>query len=335
MKRALKGLIPCILLGLAGGYAYKWFKDGTAPMPKGKPFYVRYNKATPLETVLEDLKSKGVVRDPTAFKVYATLKQASSTIGTGTYQLQPGMGVATVFAELRNPVKQMARIPETNWARRTARLLETKYDVLKSDEYMALVNNPSQFKNLVSFPLPANSLEGYLYPDTYDLPPLLGAREVIERQLKTFEKKVWDELGHPRDLHRIVTLASMVELETGTEEDRAMIAGVIENRIQRGMRLQIDATILYGMQEWRRLTFADYRNQKHAYNTYLIDGLPPGPICSPSQASVRAAMKPAQHLYLYYVAMPDGTSIYASTYKEHLANIKKRRAAIKEREQNK
>lgn len=333
MKRALKGLIPCILLGLAGGYAYKWFSDGTAPMPQGKAFYVRYPKATPLETVLADLKTRGVVRDPSAFKVYAVLKQASPTVGTGTYQLQPGMGVATIFAELKKPVKQMARIPETNWARRTARLLETKYDVLKSDEYMALVNDPSQFKDLVSFPLPSNSLEGYLYPDTYDLPPLLGAREVIERQLKTFEKKIWEELGHPKDLHRVITLASMVELETGTEQDRAMIAGVIENRIKRGMRLQIDATILYGMQEWRRLTFADYRNQKHAYNTYLIDGLPPGPICSPSQASVRAAMNPAHHNYVYYVAMPDGTSIYASDYAGHKANIKKRRAAMRAQEQ--
>jgi UPF0755 protein len=299
-------------------------------MPQGKKFYVRYAKPTTLDSVLDDLHKRGVVRDPDAFRAYAFLKRIPSPIGTGTYSLQPGMGVASIFSELRKPVKQMARIPETNWARRTGRLLETKYDVLKAEEYMALVDKPSEFKDLVSFPLPTTSLEGYLYPDTYDLPPLLGAREVIERQLKTFERKVWEELDHPKDLHRIVTLASMVELETGTEEDRAIIAGVIENRIKRGMRLQIDATILYGMQEWRRLTFADYRNQKHAYNTYLIDGLPPGPICSPSQASVRAAMNPAKHDYLYYVAMPDGTSIYASNYEEHKANIRKRRKALAE-----
>jgi UPF0755 protein len=332
MNKTLKGLIPCVIIGAAGGYAYHWLKTGTEPMPKGKPFYVRYAKPAPLDTVLEDLNKRGVVKDPTAFRAYALLKRIPSQIGTGTYQLQPGMGAASIFAELKKPVKQMARIPETNWAQRTANLLEKKYDILQSSEYMALVNNPGQFKDVVSFPLPSTSLEGYLYPDTYDLPPLLGAREVIERQLKTFERKVWDGLDHPKNLHELVILGSLVELETGTEEDRAMIAGVIENRVKRGMRLQIDATILYGMQEWRRLTFADYRNQKHAYNTYLIDGLPPGPICSPSLASIKAAMNPAQHNYLYYVAMPDGTSIYASTYAGHKENIKKRRAALREQE---
>jgi UPF0755 protein len=332
MKRALKALIPCVLIGAAVGYGYYWVKKGTEPMPNGKKFYVRYAKPTTLDAVLEDLKTRGVVRDPGAYRVYAFLKKTPTQIGTGTYALQPGMGPSAVFAELRKPVRQMARVPETNWARRTANLLEKKYDVLKSDEYMSLIANPSQFKDVVSFPLPSGSLEGYLYPDTYDFPPLLGAREVIVRQLKTFERKVWDELNHPKNLHELVILGSLVELETGTEEDRAMIAGVIENRVKKGMRLQIDATILYGMQEWRRLTFADYRNQKHAYNTYLIDGLPPGPICSPSVASIKAAMNPAQHNYVYYVALPDGTSIYASTYAGHKENIKKRRAALREQE---
>jgi UPF0755 protein len=82
------------------------------------------------------------------------------------------------------------------------------------------------------------------------------------------------------------------------------------------------------MQKWRRLTYADYRNQKHAYNTYLIDGLPPGPICSPSLASIKAAMNPAKHDNLYYVALPDGTSIYARNYEEHKANIRRRRKAL-------
>jgi len=329
-KRSIWWLLPLFLLGGALAGTYFWFRNGTQPMPSGEKFYIRYRERTPLEKVLNDLHQRGVVRSVDAFKMYARLKQISPEVGAGTYQLQPGMGAPMIFAQLRKPVRQMVRIPETNWARRTANLLEKKYNVGKAEEYMELVHRPAEFKDDVSFPLPAFSLEGYLFPDTYDLPPLMTSREVIQRQLKAFEKKVWQGLNKPKYIERILTLASLVELEAGTDEDRPMIAGVVENRLKRGMRLQIDATILYGMQEWRRLTYADYRNQKHPYNTYLIDGLPPGPICSPSVASIKAVMKPAKHDYLYYVALPDGTSIFGRTYEEHKANIRKRRRALAE-----
>ena len=124
-------------------------------------------------------------------------------------------------------------------------------------------------------------------------------------------------------------MASLVQLEAGTDSDRPMIAGVIENRIQKKMPLQIDATILYALQKWQRLTFKDYHSVKSPYNTYLVKGLPPGPICSPDEIDIEAAMHPAKHNFLFYVALPDGSSIYAATYKEHLKNIRIRKAALK------
>ncbi len=331
MKR-LRWLIPLFLIGaaVAGWFGFKsWIASGTSPTAPGQPFYVRYETQTSLEKVLRELSGRGVVKNVDAFMWYSKLQGGGKPVARGTYQLRPGMSVKEIFAALREPVRQMVRIPETNWARRTANLLEDKYNVARANDYMELVQRPGEFKNDVSFPLPTDSLEGYLFPDTYDLPPLLGARNVIERQLRAFEQKVWNGLNQPKNLHRLITVASMVEMEAGTDVDRYRIAGVIENRIKRGMRLQIDATILYGMQKWRRLTYDDYRNQRHAYNTYLIDGLPPGPICSPSFASIKAAMEPAQHNYLYYVALPDGTSIFSSDYAGHLANIRRRRAALK------
>ncbi|AIE84422.1 endolytic transglycosylase MltG [Fimbriimonas ginsengisoli] len=319
-------LLAAILLG-----GFLWLSAGTAPMPAGRAFYVRYERPTTLPKVLSEMQRKGVVRDPTAFRVYAFITRTPTQIRTGTYQVRPGMTARELLNEFRKPFSQKVRIPETNWAQRTANLLDTKYQVCSADEYMALYRDPKQFHKLVSFPLPSTTLEGYLYPDTYDLPPLLGARAVIERQLKAFERKVWEPLNHPADLPRILTVASMVELEAGRDDERAAIAGVIENRLKKKMRLQIDATILYGIQRWKRLTNADYKNLDTPYNTYLHEGLPPGPICSPSLKSIEAAMKPdTSGDSLFYVAMPGQRSAFASTYKEHLKNVKKRRDALKE-----
>src|SRR5205823_2211947 len=109
-------------------------------------------------------------------------------------------------------------------------------------QYKALIKEPDEFKGTVDFPLPKDSLEGYLYPDTYDLPPLFGAKNVISRQLDAFDKKVWPLLKEVKDPNRILTIASMVELEAAKDRDRPLIAGVIQNRLDKHMRLQIDAT---------------------------------------------------------------------------------------------
>jgi UPF0755 protein len=222
----------------------------------------------------------------------------------------------------------MLRLPETNWALRTAHLLE-KHKVCTTDEYMDLVRNPQQFQELVKFPIESSTLEGYLYPATYDLPPTLGARDVILMQLKRFESEVWEGLNHPKNLLRTLTVASMVELEVRYDNERPIVAGVIENRIREGMPFQIDASINYGLQEWRPLKVSEYSSVDSPYNLYRHKGLPPTPICSPSAVSVDAAIHPGNHEFLYYVAMPGGVSVFAETYKEHLKNVAKRRAAIK------
>ncbi|MEA2552123.1 MAG: hypothetical protein QOJ65_299 [Fimbriimonadaceae bacterium] len=296
-------------------------------MPKGEPFYVRFNDVTPLNTALDKLKADAVVRNPSAMATYAKIKRESRPVGIGTYQVHGGMTAEQIFKALHDPVEQMVRLPETNWAARSANILERK-QVTAAEEYMDLVHRPQEFQKDVSFPLPSDSLEGYLYPDTYDLPPLLGARETILRQLKAFEKKVYEPLGKPSDLQRLLTIASMVELEVMKDPERPVVAGVIANRIKINMPLQIDASLLYGIQKWRPLTVADYRTIDSPYNTYTHKGLPPGPICSPTVKSVEAAMHPATHDYLYYVAMPGtGQHLFAPSYDGHLANIQKVRQA--------
>lgn len=328
-KKARIGCLVLLLLilGGAGGF-YLWETDQIKPTASGPAFFIRFSTPKTLNAVLLELKRKGVVRSTRAMRIYAIYTKAPSTIDTGTYQFRPGMTADEVLVAMRKPVRQMVRIPETNMSFRTANLLE-KSNVLVKAEYKDLIKKPQMFKDEVSFPLPNDSLEGYLFPDTYDLPPMLGAKETIARQLKAFEKKVGPELKNRKDVKRILTIASMVELEAQHDADRARIAGVIENRIKRNMRLQIDATVLYGLQEWRGLTYADYRNTISPYNTYLHDGLPPGPICSPSLKSVKAALNPGKHDFIYYVAMPGGHHLFATSLEEHNRNVALRRKAMK------
>ncbi|CAN5458759.1 endolytic transglycosylase MltG [soil metagenome] len=311
----------------AGVGGYVWIHQGLEPLKPGPSGFVRWNTPSRLGSIVAQLKVKGIIRNGDALRLYAFYKRVPSNVTSGTYEFHPGMTADEVLSELQKPIRQMVRIPETNWAQRTANLLEKK-GVVVASEYMALVKKPAEFKSSVSFPLPADSLEGYLYPDTYDFPPLLGAHGVIERQLQAFDKKIWKGLGEPKDLDRLITEASLVELESGRDEDRPKIAGVIENRLQQKMRLQIDASLLYGIQKWRRLTFADYKNIDSPYNLYKVDGLPPGPICSPSLKSIEAALKPAKHDSVFYVALPTGETLFSKTYADHLKNIEKRKKAI-------
>lgn len=275
--------------------------------------------------MLTQLETEGTIKSARAAGLLASLLRRGDPVPTGTYEVSGAKPTWRNLAALGHPIRKRFRFPETNWSKRNANLLQ-KAQIAKADDYLKEVANPTAYK--ADFPLPSDTLEGYLFPDTYDLPPLLGARNVVERQLEAFRRKVWEPLKHPSDLHHILILASLVELESGTDADRPMIAGVIENRLRKGMRLQIDASLLYGMGKWRTLTFKDYKEFDSPYNLYRVAGLPPTPICSPSLKSIQAAMAPARHNYLYYVALPNGTSLFAATYEEHKKNIKKRKAAL-------
>jgi UPF0755 protein len=154
--------------------------------------------------------------------------------------------------------------------------------------------------NLPPFIVASKGLEGYLYPETYDLPPLLGAEEAIRKMLSEFGRKVYEPLGKPNPgkMRSLVIIASMIELEAKHDNERKRIAGVIYNRLNKGMPLQVDATIIYGLGKRRILKNVDYQ-LPHPYNTYKKRGLPPGPICSPRASSVMAAAKPEAHHFFY------------------------------------
>lgn len=178
-------------------------------------------------------------------------------------------------------------------------------------------------------------LEGFLFPDTYELLPGATARDALVRAVTAF-RHTWDELvrAHPRALadrardglsaHDVLVVASLVEEESAAPEEAARIAGVFYNRLRKGMRLETDPTLMYRPDRVGRApTPAERRDATNPYNTYAIAGLPPGPICSPGRTALLAALEPEAHDYLFFVARRDGTGrhAFASTFEDHKANI--------------
>lgn len=329
-RKKAKRNIGLFLLGIviAGGYAGYLFKQNLEPLAKGNPLLIRSEAKQPLSNVLHDLEEKKVIRSATALGLYARLKKRNVTVEAGTYRVSPGMTADQIFDSLAHPVLIKVTIPEYYWIARTAELME-KQQVTTVADYEAAAKKPHEFSKDVEFKLPEGSLEGYLFPDTYKMEPKVGAESAIRQQLKAFEKKVWVALGKPKNLHRAVIIGSMVEREAKLDQDRPLIASVIENRLKRNMPLEIDATILYAQQDWHEPSIRELRQTISPYNTYLNKGLPPGPICSPGVKSIDAALHPAKSDFLFYVAMPDGSSLFAKTLAEHNANVAKRRRALR------
>jgi UPF0755 protein len=330
MKTAAKILVVLILLAAGTAwYGWSWLKRETAPMPTAANFYIRFEPGTSVQAALTELQERKVVRNPEAAKYWIKYKELPSTIQSGSYELHAGMSLGAIMRALQDPITQMVRVPEGWWIARVAKRLE-EHDVCSAAEYVRLSKRPDLFIDAVEFSLPEGSLEGYLYPDTYDLPPLIGAEETIRRQLRAFSDKV--EVPEDADLHRAVTSASIIELEAALDEERAVIAGVIENRIKDRMTLDMDASVLYALQEWKVLGPGVVKTIKSPYNTYLHPGLPPGPIGSPSAKSIAAALAPAEHRLYYYVARPNRSHLFATTYAAHRGNIRKARKEWREQE---
>jgi UPF0755 protein len=329
-KKSRKRNIGLFLLGLvfAVGFATYFFNLKLQPMEKGSPQLVRYDAKQPLSNILHDLQERKIIRSAAALGLYARVKKKVIVVEAGTYSLSPGMTADDILGALTDPVSVKVTVPEYYWITRTAELME-KLNVAKADEYTDLAHKPQEFAKSVTFPLPKDSLEGYLFPDTYKVQPLVGAKPAIQQQLQAFEKRVWKGLHQPKNLRRAIIIASIVEREAKLDRERPIIAGIIENRLAKNMPLEVDATILYAQQNWHEPTRADIRNTISPYNTYKNKGLPPGPICSPGLKSIIAALHPVKSDYLYYVAMPDGHSLFAKTLDEHNRNAAKRRRALR------
>jgi UPF0755 protein len=284
--------------------------------------WVEIPAGAPLSVVAESLAVHGVVARTGEFERYVRRRRLEADIRPGAYQLRTRMRPAEVVWAVRR-FPPMARVVTRERMTVAELALELEQRLSFPPESVLVAARDSALRARVG--ARAETIDGYLYPTTYYVSRYTTPLGLLGQMVDTFEtrwQRSWkprlDSLGLSRD--EVVTLASIVAGEMPHDEEILLVASVYHNRLARGMRLQADPTVVYALGERRRLTFSDYRVRSD-YNTYLIRGLPPGPIGQPSAASIHAALYPADTEYLYFVSSGNGRHTFSRTYREHLWTI--------------
>ncbi|MGG1515852.1 endolytic transglycosylase MltG [Paenibacillus oryzisoli] len=350
LKRVLLilGIVVVLLLGLAGG-AGLYVRNALQPVAASdQPIRLLIAPGMGTVQISNALESKGLIKNATAFMYYLKFKKQGSRFQAGEYDMKPGMTFDEMIAKLNSGdvVKEETikfTIPEGFTIEQIAAKLAEQTS-WKKDTFLQLVDSPGGFKDETTASIPDSKnlrhrLEGYIFPETYEFKKDTTEQEFVERTLQELDKKLatlpadWQSKLKERGLnvHQMLTIASLIEREVVVDEERAKVSGVIQNRLKKNMPLQIDATVQYLFDKPKdRLLEKDLQIQS-PYNTYLNAGLPPGPIASPSLASMKAAIYPEETKYLFYVTKKDGTKghLFAETYEEHKKNIEESKKASK------
>jgi UPF0755 protein len=279
-----------------------------------------------LGEVARELEARGLIRNAIALKVLARYRKLDGALQVGEYEVSAALSpdeILTRIVEGRVVVYEVV-IPEGLRAAQIAPRLEAA-GLANAAEFAAFASDPASAGSLG---VEGASLEGYLFPETYRLPRGLSVREVAKVLVDQF-LGVWRELEpqarrQELSMLEVVTLASIVEKETAAPEERPLIASVFRNRLKRGMRLETDPTVIYGIPDFDgNLRRRDLENAENRYNTYQISGLPPGPIANPGADALRAVLNPAESEFLFFVSRNDGTHVFSKTYAEHVRAVDK------------
>lgn len=275
------------------------------------------------------LQQNGVIRSAAAFEIYSR-RHPRRRLQAGEYFFDRPISGHDVFWQIADGhvYQQPFTVREGETIFDIARDLETG-KFMSSAEFLAAAKNSELILEMAPR---AKTLEGFLYPATYNLPRHPVATELTTEMVRKF-KEEWTKIRSTSETasaeglaDKIVTLASLVERETPKPDERPLVAGVFENRLHKNMPLQCDPTVIYALEQNGQyhgaLTIADLHIES-PYNTYTHAGLPPGPIGNPGEVSLRAAMAPAQTEYLYFVANTQGGHFFAATLEEHNRNVAK------------
>lgn len=312
-----------VVLAVVGGWTC-WSLRSTG---EGEPVIVRVPAGADAGQIAELLYRHGLIRNPLVFRVRARWRGLEGRLQAGEYRFTPAEGVDRLLDRLAagDVIRYRVTVPEGYTAEQIADLLH-RLGVVDRVAFLREVRNASSYSIPEIEGNKTSHLEGYLFPDTYEFPRGLPARTVVAAMLARFREATQDLWALPRPLglspHEVVTLASLVEREARYDAERARIAGVLYNRLKRGMPLQVDATVLYALGRHKHRVLYEDLDVPSPYNTYRHLGLPPGPIASPGLRSLRAALQPEQHDFLYYVARPDGTHVFSRTLAEHVRALR-------------
>lgn len=327
MKRRLVWVLVAVVAvgGLAtlGGYAF--LQRGLAAVNPGdtEGIQVVVPSGAGTRQVADLLQQQGLIRDRRVFEWYCRVQGLDGRLQAGRYLFNRGQTLPEIADDLAHGRVMMVSftVPEGLTLAEIGQVV-VRSGLCSEEEWEEALRGEYHYGFLAGIPARDNRLEGFLFPDTYKVSTEVTAPQLVDMMLARFSRE-WerrfaaDAKAAGMDVVQVVTLASLVEEEARLDSERAVIAGVLHNRLQRGMLLQVDASVLYALGGHRpRVLYRDLEVDS-PYNTYRYPGLPPGPIASPGAASLAAALHPARHDYLYYVHVGDGRHQFSRTLAEH------------------
>jgi UPF0755 protein len=296
-------------------------------VPQGSPVgaEIRVEQGETFAAVVRKLRQQRVINNERIFSLWARLTGVEKKIHWGLYRFEAPMPPREVLNRMimGKGIFHTVTIPEGLTVKETADLL-ANVQIADKERFLAEARDPEL---LALLGLQDKGIEGYLFPNTYHFTPATPERDIImamaEQSRRVFTPLL-EQKGPVIRLtsHEIITLASIIEKETGIEAERPVVSAVFYNRLQRRMPLQSDPTVIYGLKHFDGNLTRKHLYDPSPYNTYRMAGLPPGPICNPGLSSVKAALQPADVPFLYFVSKNDGTHLFSETLEAHNLAVK-------------
>jgi len=325
MRTLRRLLLLAVAAGLAAAGWLYWFSSHPLALP-GDPYEFTVPKGGGLATVSRQLYEAGVLADPWTLRALARTRETPAVVQAGTYRLEGAVTPTQLLDKLARgdvvmiEVRFVEGTTLRQWLAQLAQEPRVKHTPAAADEAGVRA----------ALELGERSPEGWLFPDTYRFAPGVADVEILKRAHAAMKRRLdaaWEARDPAlpiRDVYEALILASIVEKETGSAAERPLVASVFVNRIRKGMRLQTDPTVIYGIGEKfdGNIRKRDLTTDT-AYNTYTRDGLPPTPIAMPGAASLQAVSRPATSEYLYFVGKGDGTHQFSRTLEEHNRAVSK------------
>jgi len=323
-------VIVCVI-GISGYLAVQWmlvpFVPSSPTFSTSSGKIIDIPDGATFRQVAALLEKERVIASRWGFLLLGKLTSADRRIIPGEYELHGGMRPHEILARLLNGqvVRHQVTIPEGYTMVQIADLLGQK-GLVDSKEFLALTNDRDFI--LTTFHLDLPSLEGYLFPDTYFIPRHTKAKDIVAMMVEGLWRVFTPEMRERAkainmSVHQVLTLASVIEKETGSAEERELVSSVFHNRLRKRIPLQSDPTVIYGISDFDGNLRKRDLKKVTPYNTYRIAGLPPGPIASPGGHAIRAALYPPPTTYLYFVSKNNGSHHFSSTLAEHNMAVEK------------
>ena len=277
-------------------------------------------QGTSLSGVARLLEKEALIASKAQFIILGKISFSEKSIKQGEYALDSSMGPMAILQKIKSGsvVLHEVRIIEGYTAKQIGQILDQK-DLLTEEAFARRIRDPEFIHSLG---IDALTLEGYLFPDTYFFPKKMGDKKIIKAMVSRFRKTMtpqWIQRAKELEMtpHEVVTLASIIEKETGVGSERPLISAVFHNRIKKNIPLQSDPTVIYALPNFNGNLTRKNLSYRSPYNTYRVKGLPPGPIANPGAKSLQAALYPDDVNYFYFVSKNDGSHYFSKTLSEH------------------